>query len=85
MTNLSDLIAQSVATVKTMTPAERKAMLAEQARGYAIAEAGMGSDAQEAEYAAALRSGDAAAIARCEAAAQARMDFARRVCDDHRY
>jgi hypothetical protein len=52
-----------------------------QAKRWAVAEAGFGNDAQEAEYAAALRRGDTEAIAACEAAAQERMARARRITE----
>lgn len=60
-----------------MPGAERRAMIEAQKRSYIIAEAGFGSDADEAAYRAALDSGDPDRITAEEAKAEARMAAAR--------
>jgi TRAP-type C4-dicarboxylate transport system substrate-binding protein len=63
MADLGRLIAAARARWDAMTPEERDAMLKAQAASYARAEAAFGSDADEAEYRAALESGDPERIA----------------------
>lgn len=70
---IDDLIAKSKADLAAMTPEDRAAMYAAQRESYLRAEAAFGSDADEAEYRAAMLSGDAERIARAEAAAAARV------------
>lgn len=71
--DLTELIAKARAAYDAMTPTQRRAMDLEQRRSYCRAEAGFGSDRDEAEYAAAMASGDTTRIAACEAKSQARM------------
>lgn len=56
--------------------------IAAQRRSWVVGEMGMGSDADEAEYASACAAGDAEWIARCDAKAQARMVRARQILKD---
>lgn len=59
---LKALIEQSTARYNAMTPEEKQAMHRAQKASFIRGEAGFGSDAEEAEMAAALASGDAARI-----------------------
>jgi uncharacterized protein len=70
---LQDLLKRAAAKFDAMTPEQRREMMAAQRRSWAPDEAGMGSDADEAAYAAALRAGDTETVARLEAESQARM------------
>lgn len=63
MSDLDKLRADAAAKWRAMTPEQRVAMIHQQARSYARAEAAFGSDADEAEYRAAIESGDPARIA----------------------
>jgi hypothetical protein len=63
MSRLDELFAEARAYWEAMTPGERAAMVEAQAASYARAEAAFGSDADEAEYRAALESGDAERLA----------------------
>jgi hypothetical protein len=56
-----------------MSPAERRAMTRTQARSFARAEAGFGSDADESAYRDAHRKGDTATLKRLDAEATARL------------
>jgi hypothetical protein len=73
MTDLEKLIADARAKVDAMTPQELRAMLEQQARSVARAEAAFGSDADEAAYSAAYMAGDQAAIDRLNAEGEARV------------
>lgn len=66
-------IAQAIASVKSMTPAERCAMYAAQRRSFMRAEASFGSDADERAYSKAIAHGDEKEIARLESEASARV------------
>lgn len=81
--NLTAKLAAAVAAFKAMTPEERAAMYAEQSRSYVRGEAGMGSDADEAEYARAHRAGDADAIAECKRKSEERVAAANRYMTGH--
>jgi hypothetical protein len=70
---LSELVALARKAWDAMTPEQRQKMMADQRRSYARAEAGFGSDADEAEYAAALLSGDPERLAAAKAAEDARL------------
>lgn len=70
---LAALIWASRVKVAAMSPEELRAMLAAQARSAARAEAGFGTDADEAAHRAALASGDPGRIAACEAAEAVRL------------
>ena len=61
--SLKSLIDAAVARYEAMSPTEKEAMHRAQMASYIRAEAGFGTDAEEAEMAAALKSGDAARIA----------------------
>lgn len=78
MSDLDSLIAQSIARVNAMSPAERDDMLRRQARSFALAEAGFGSDADESAYRKAHAEGDTATMQRLDAEASERQ---RRVKD----
>ncbi len=67
------MIQRAVEAYREMTPAERARMMKQQRRSWARAEAGFGSDADEAAYRAALEAGDAATISRLNAEAEARV------------
>lgn len=56
-----------------MSPAEREDMWRQQRISYVIAEMGMGNDADEAAYRAALEAGDTKEIQRLEEASKGRM------------
>lgn len=62
--DLKPLLREAVARVAAMSPAERAEMYAAQRHSVAIAEAGFGSDADEAAYRAAFEAGDAAEMNR---------------------
>lgn len=68
------LIAESKARVDAMSPEERAAMLARQRESFSRAEMGFGSDADRAEYRAALESGDPAEIDRVKQKEAARLE-----------
>lgn len=70
---LAELLRKSVEAVKAMTPEQLREMHRQQAESFARAEAGFGSDADEAAYAAALRDGDQEALTRLEAESQERI------------
>jgi hypothetical protein len=63
MIDLDELVSKAKAQWGAMTPEQRRDMLRQQAISYGRAEAGFGSDADEAEYAAALASGEPERIA----------------------
>lgn len=71
---LQRLIRESIARVNAMTPEERMLMIAEQRKSFVRGQIGMGSDADEAAYAAALEAGDTETLARLDAESQARME-----------
>jgi hypothetical protein len=60
---LTTALREAVKRYDAMTPEAKRDMARQQCEGWGRAEAGFGSDADEAEYAAALRSGDPEAIA----------------------
>lgn len=70
---LSRLIEEAKASVAAMTPAERAAMWAEQRRSFVRAEAGFGSDRDEAAYRDAVGRCDKAEIARLDREADERV------------
>ncbi len=72
---LGQLIRESIEMVNRMTPEQREEMHREQRRSFIRAEAGFGSDRDEAEYAEALSSGNKIKLAELEANAKARIDF----------
>lgn len=78
MTDTNELIRQSVARVAAMTPLERAEMLRAQRESMVVGEAGFGSDADEAEYRAALAADDKPTLARLDQEAKIRMDNARK-------
>lgn len=63
MTKVGDRLIAAVKQARSMTPSEWDEMLRAQARSYARAEMAFGSDRDEAEYRAALESGDPERIA----------------------
>lgn len=73
MPTTSELIERAKAIWAAMSPAERDAMIEAQRQSFARAEAGFGSDANEAAYARALRMGDIVALGRLDAEARARI------------
>lgn len=60
---LAKLVADARARYEAMTPAEKERMYREQRRSYCRAEAGFGSDKDEAAMRAAIESGDPECIA----------------------
>ena len=70
---LGGLIAKSADDYNAMTPEQRAEMHSAQAASWARAEAGFGSDADEAEYRDAFRRGDGEALARLNAESTARV------------
>ena len=79
---LETKLAAAIEAFRAMPPAEQRAMIEAQKRSYVIAEAGFGSDADEAAYRAARESGDPARIAEEEAKSAARMEAARKFMED---
>lgn len=77
--DLSARLAAAVEAVKAMTPAEREAMYAAQRRSFIIAEARLGSDADEAAWRAALAAGDDETLARLHREAEERAARARAI------
>ena len=71
---LMRLLTASAEAVRNLSPAERAALLAAQARSFARAEAGFGSDRDEAEYRRAIDNNDTETLARLDAEAAARVD-----------
>lgn len=76
-----ELVCKAREAVEAMTPEQRREMYREQARSFVRGEAGMGSDADEAEYAEALRAGDKETLARLDAEAAERVRRAEEVLD----
>ena len=70
---LQHWIDEARARTAAMTPAERRAMTKAQALTFARAEVGFGTDAAEAEYREAVRTGDTKTQARLDAEATARL------------
>ena len=70
---LDELITKAADAYNAMTPEQRAEMHSAQAASWARAEAGFGSDADEAEYRDALRRGDGDALARLNAESAARV------------
>lgn len=73
MDRLADLIEKARARQAAMTPEQRAEEAEAQRRSYCRAEAAFGSDADEAEFAAAIRSGDAGRIAEAKRKEAARL------------
>lgn len=73
MTDLEKLIERAKAKYDAMTPQERSALHRAQRDSYARAEVAFGSDEDEAEYNAAILSGDADRIANCRCKEAARL------------
>lgn len=71
--DLSQAIRDAAARYAAMSPAERHAMIRAQAASFARAEAGFGSDADEAAWREAHRTGDTKTLKRLEAEAAARV------------
>jgi hypothetical protein len=69
----SDLMKKARELWDSMTPEQQRAQVAAQSRSVVIAEAGIGSDRQEREYADALSRGDSAEIARLTRESEQRM------------
>ena len=67
---------------EAMTPEEREAEHRAQARSFVIAEAGFGSDADEAAYRDALSRKDTETLARLDAKSAERMRVARQIVDE---
>lgn len=78
---LTALIQRAKEQWVSMSPKERRQMLDAQRESYVISEVGFGSDADEAEYMEARRSGDALRIAECERRAEERMERARKIIE----
>ena len=74
VTNLQHMIERARDRVAAMSPAELAEMLDAQRRSFVRAEAGFGSDADEAAYSRAIIQGDRNEIAGLEAEASARVD-----------
>jgi hypothetical protein len=70
---LDELLRKSKEVVDAMTPEARAAMFAEQRRSFVRGQIGMGSDADEAAYASALRSSDTETLRRLDQEAAARV------------
>jgi molybdopterin-biosynthesis enzyme MoeA-like protein len=81
MPTLDDMAKQAVARAKAMTPQERAEMFEAQKRSFVLAEAGFGSDEDEAAYAAALAAGDKDEIARLDRESAERVASAARYLD----
>lgn len=79
--DLNTLLARARDRWNSMPPSEKEQMLASQCRSYVIAEAGFGSDRDEADYATAVTAGDRNEIQRLRAEAEKRMAVARRLMD----
>ena len=79
MKPLSQLLAEANEKVKQMSPEQKAEMLREQRRSFARAEAGFGSDKDEAEYAAALHAGDKKKLAELDAESAARIVRAEKI------
>jgi hypothetical protein len=77
------LLSRARDVVEAMTPEQRGTMIAAQRRSYVIGEAGMGSDADEAAYRAALVAGDHSALVRLNAESMERMQMADRILKEH--
>lgn len=73
---LKSLIEEAVARYEAMSPEQKRAMHRAQMASFIRAEAGFGSDAEEAEMAAALASGDAARIEAAKGREEARVALA---------
>lgn len=78
---LAKLIEDAKRRWSAMAPQKRAEMHEAQRRSYITAEAGFGSDEEEAEYAAAIASGDPARIAAVKAAEEVRMAAARAILE----
>lgn len=76
MTDLDKLIRDAVSRYDAMSPEQKRAMRRAQMASYIRAEAGFGSDAEEAEMAAALTSGDPDRIAAAKGREEARVALA---------
>lgn len=70
---LAELVRKAKAHVDAMTPAQRRAMREIQKRSWVRSEIGMGSDKDEADYAAAYRAGDQVTLDRLAAESKARL------------
>jgi glutamyl/glutaminyl-tRNA synthetase len=70
---LKKLIEDGRAFVDSLSPDEKREMIRKQAESFVRAEAGFGSDADEAEYAKALHDGDTEKLARLNAEAAERV------------
>lgn len=75
------LVEQAREKWKAMTPAERAAMLGAQRRSWVLAEAGFGTDADEAAFRSAMEQGDEQEMARLDREAEARMTAAACIMD----
>lgn len=79
---MDDSLRNSIEQARARGPMTREEIDA-QRRSFVLAEAGFGSDADEAEYAAALVSGDEGAIAECKRKEGERIAAASRILDGH--
>lgn len=77
--DLQKLINASIASMKKMTPAQLADMRRAQMESYGRAEAGFGSDADEAAYSAALSNGDPQALQRLNAESDVRVQEYKRL------
>jgi glutamyl/glutaminyl-tRNA synthetase len=78
---LKKLIEDGRAFVDSLSPDEKREMIRKQAESFVRAEAGFGSDADEAEYAKALRDGDTEKLARLNAESAERVLRAQAIMD----
>lgn len=74
---LAELLLKAREAWDAMSPEQRQKALERQRESYVVAEMGMGSDADEQAYRAALANGDTSEIERLDAAAAERMRLAR--------
>jgi hypothetical protein len=73
MAIIDELLSKAAAESAAMSPQERAAMYDEQRQSFARAEAGFGSDADQAAFSAAVAAGDAQEIARLNRESGARV------------
>lgn len=78
---LMRLLTASSEAARKLPSAERAALLAQQARSFARAEAGFGSDRDEAEYRRAIDNNDTETLARLDEEAAARVDAVKDALD----
>jgi hypothetical protein len=76
--DLSELLEKALIRYDTMSNDEKKKMRAEQRRSYILGEAGIGSDADEASYRAAVETGDIVKLNELNVAALERVEYAKK-------